>query len=100
MFVLEKFTQSNSQQVEVVDVASHVEGVLHGPDDLICHHVIGEEHHEVIGEANCIDADSQKEGQCETSKPTLATGPYLEEEETKKKRGGRIQENNGCMRKM
>jgi len=64
LLLLSGEVHKDSQQVQVINIACNEEGVLHGPEDFICHHVIGEEHHEVIGEANCIDADSQKEGQC------------------------------------
>ena len=90
MCCVEKNSQSDSQQVEVVDVASHVEWVLHCPDDFICHHVVGEEDHQVIGEANGVDADSKKERHCETCNLALTTGPYLKggEKEGGEEEGG------------
>ena len=81
LIVVRRSSKSDSQQVEVVDVASDVNRVLQGPDDLICHRANREEDHHVIGKASCTDANARKERHGYTSQFALTTRQHLKTKE-------------------
>ena len=53
---------------------------LQGPNKLICQHVVGEEGHQVVGEANNIDTPTQKDGQDGALQISVSTIEKLERE--------------------